>query len=59
MPTFMWTLVEWYGIVVVAMLSGLGALIQAVQTLDFAGMSVVYESEYQHWYDIIVAGILM
>ena len=55
----MWTLVEWYGMFVVAMLAIFGSSLDAITTFQFGEFSTDYQNQYQYWYDIIVSGILM
>lgn len=59
MPTFLWLFVEWYGILIVYVMAGMDTLVKAVQTMQFGEVSTYFQNGYTHWYDIIVAGILM
>ena len=44
---------------IVYMMAGMDTLVKAVQTMQFGEVSTYFQNGYAHWYDIIVAGILM
>ena len=55
----MWTIVEWYGMFIVAMMALIETTVQVIQARNVKDIKIYFENGYLNWYDVIVTGILM